>query len=354
MGGSLMRAHGLRAVLTAALVLTCAGTAAADVKITDRPYVRHDGGTDATIASCSDDAPDPTAGGERQANEPTAAVDPTNPQRMTAGSNDYCSVPTTTDAYGGFYFSSDRGRSWTDSLLPGYPTDTSTEGSNCSISPQHCLVINTGDPVQAFDRFRHVFYGVIGFNRDKPSNGSIFVARYDWALGAAPDYRRTALVARGTPSPANRGIFEDKIGLEVDRGVASPYSGSTARPWGSVYVCWTRFTASGPNNGVFFARSTDGGVTFSHGQKLSAGVHLSQFCDIAVSADGTVYVSWRQFEFKSSQGDAVLVARSTDGGASFSKPVQGAPFIRWDVQDLAASPARPEAEHEACLAGDYP
>jgi hypothetical protein len=349
-----MGLRSLAAALPAALALACAATASADVKITDHPYVRHDGGTDATIASCSSDDPGVTAGGERQQNEPTAAVDPNTERRMTAGSNDYCTLPTTTDAWGGFYYSTDSGASWTDSLLPGYPTDTSAEGSNCSLSPQHCLVVSSGDPVQAFDRFNHVFYGVIGFNRDKPSNGSIFVARYDWALGAAPDYRRTALVARGTPTPANKGIFEDKIGLEVDRGVASPYSGSAARPWGNVYVCWTRFTASGPNNGVFFARSTDGGVTFSHGQKLSAGVHSSQFCDIAVSADGTVYVSWRQFEFQSQQGDAVLVARSTNGGASFSKPVEAAPFIRWDVQDVAASPERAEAEREACLAGDSP
>jgi hypothetical protein len=143
--------------------------------------------------------------------------------RMTAGANDYCSVPTTTDAYGGFYWSSDGGASWTDSLLPGYPTDTSAEGSNCDISPQHCLVINTGDPVQAFDRWGHVFYGVIGFNRVRPASGSIFAARYDWPMpSTVPDYRWTALVSRGTPSPLFRGIFNDKIGLEVDRGVNSP------------------------------------------------------------------------------------------------------------------------------------
>jgi hypothetical protein len=114
--------------------------------------VRHDGGTDVTIASCNSDAPGVAAGGERQQNEPTAAIDPMANTRMTAGANDYCSVPTTTDAYGGFYWSTDGGASWTDSLLPGYPTDTSAEGSHCDISPQHCLVINTGDPVQAFDR----------------------------------------------------------------------------------------------------------------------------------------------------------------------------------------------------------
>ena len=347
-----MRTPVLRAALTATLVLACAGTASADVKITDRPYVRHDGGSDATIASCSNDAPDASAGGERQANEPTAAVDPTNSRHMTAGSNDYCSVPTTTDAYGGFYYSSDRGANWTDSLLPGYPTDTSAEGSDCSISPQHCLVINTGDPVQAFDRFHHVFYGVIGFNRAKPSNGSIFVARYDWA-GAAPDYRRTALVARGTPTSSTSGIFLDKIGLEVDRGVDSPYSGSASRPWGNVYVCYTRFTASAANNGVFFARSTDGGVTYSHPQKIS-GNHGSQFCDIAVTSAGRVYVSWRQFEAGKKERDAVVTTFSDDGGRTFEKPTVAKEFIHWDVGDVAASAERGDAEREACLAGDYP
>jgi hypothetical protein len=346
------RSRVLAAVLPAAIALACAGTASADVKITDHPYVRHDGGTDQTIASCSDDSPGVTAGGERQANEPTAAVDPSDSLRMTAGSNDYCSLPTTTDAFGGFYYSTDGGATWTDSLLPGYSTDTSAEGSNCSISPQHCLVVATGDPVQSFDRFGHVFYGVIGFNRDKPSNGSIFVARYDWPSGTpAPDYRRTALVQRGTPTPANRGLFLDKIGLEVDRGVNSPYAGSFARP-GNVYVCWTRFTSSANNNGVFFSRSTDGGVTYSNPQKISSNAG-SQFCDIAVTSKGTVYVSWRQFETKKVE-DAVLVAKSTDGGASFTKPVEAATFVRWDVGDHAASPERGDAEREACLAGDFP
>ena len=78
----------LASMLGLLAVLALAGVAAADVKITDRPYVRHDGGTDVTIASCSSDVTDPTpdagtptpaadeGGGERQQNEPAAAVDP--------------------------------------------------------------------------------------------------------------------------------------------------------------------------------------------------------------------------------------------------------------------------------------
>ena len=113
-------------------------------------------------------------------------------------------------------------------------------------------MINTGDPVQAFDRWGHVFYGVIGFNRAMPQNGSIFAARYDWPVpSTTPDYRFTALVARG--APALSGKFEDKVQLEVDRGVNSPYAGSLARPWGNVYICWAQFVGNHGNNGVYFS-----------------------------------------------------------------------------------------------------
>ena len=50
----------------------------ADTNITDRPYVRHDGGTDVTITTCNSDAPANPNAGERQQNEPTAAVNPLN------------------------------------------------------------------------------------------------------------------------------------------------------------------------------------------------------------------------------------------------------------------------------------
>ncbi len=357
------------ALCASLLALASVGVAsAAEIKITDQAagYVRHDGLSDITIASCSSDfsdpaldAPTPTpaadeGAGERQQNEPAAAIDPVTPQHMTAGSNDYCTTPTTTDAWGGFYYSANGGGTWTNSLLPGYPTDTSAEGSNCSISPQHCLVVSSGDPVQAFDRWGHVFYGVIGFNRVHPQNGSIFAARYDWPVPTTtPDYRFTALVARG--APALPGKFEDKIQLEVDRGVNSPYAGNASRPWGNVYVCWAQFVGNAGNNGVYFSRSTDGGQTYSQPQKISEGVHDSQFCDIGVTSVGTVYVTWRSFEGRGSkQANAVVVAKSTDGGATFTKPQVITEFIPWDVGDEAGVPAevREAAMEEACEQGD--
>src|SRR2546430_217727 len=83
-------------------------------------YTRYDGGSDATMAACST--------GKRSQNEPSVAVNPHNSNVVVAGSNDYCAALVNGDVWSGYYRSTDRGASWQDSLLPGYPADTSPAG----------------------------------------------------------------------------------------------------------------------------------------------------------------------------------------------------------------------------------
>ncbi len=331
-------AFALAVCWTAAAALAL--TASADVKITDQAYVRHDGGNDATILDCNNEATTPTPGGdgsgERQQNEPTAAVNPLDHGRMTAGANDYCAVQTVGDAWAGFYYSSNGGASWTNSLLPGYRTDTSTAGQ---ASPLFGFVGGAGDPVQAWDRSNHLYYAGIAFNRTKPANGSIWLARYHWpSVATSPIYEFTTIVSRGTPSPIFLGHFEDKVEVEADKSTASPFQGN-------VYVCWARFTGSGSNNFVEFARSTDGGHTFTI-QKISEGVHGSQSCDIGITRTGAVFVAWRQFDFTpgedvpQKQRDAVAWAKSTDGGRTFTKPAVAFEFDHFDMTDRNLSGGR--------------
>jgi hypothetical protein len=266
---------------------------------------------------------------------------PTNSSLMTAGSNDYCTVPTAGDAWAGFYYSSDGGTTWTDSLLPGYPGDTSAQGL---ASPLQGRVGSAGDPVQAWDNFGHLYYAGIAFNRAHPQNGDLWVARYSWQAGPKPQYDFTTLARTGTPALA--GVFNDKIQLEVDRGASSAYSGN-------VYVCWARFQGNAGNNGIFLIRSTDGGHTFSKPTKLSESVHDSQFCDIAVTRTGSVFVLWRGFAGRGQQQDAILFAKSTNGGQSFSKTGTVAPITGWDPRDEYGSPeAASEAAEAACDAGE--
>ena len=98
-------------------------------------YLRYDGSSDATMSACST--------GRRSQNEPAVAVDPNNTSVIAAGSNDYCAAIVNGDVWAGYYRSTDGGSSWQDSLVPGYPADTSAGGT---ASPAHGSCSAAGDP----------------------------------------------------------------------------------------------------------------------------------------------------------------------------------------------------------------
>jgi hypothetical protein len=296
-----------------------------DARISSNTYVRHDTPNpmaDAGIAHCNNTATNPAAddittdadidsndgGSRRQANEPFSIIDPTNPSQIAAGFNDYC-LTDLAAGWMGLGFSTNGGSTWTNSIVPGYPQDTSTEGMASPLFGTHT---DSGDPVAAFDNDGNLYVGGIAFNRLKPSNGDVWVATY--STNPSPsmpwDYQRTVIVGQGTPSEVIGGIFQDKIMLEVDRT-----GGATD---GNVYVCWTRFTGAAGGHKAYFTRSIDGGATFSRPIAISGNKRV-QGCDIAIEGDGDVYVSWRTFVKSAVDPDALGFARSTDGGATFGK-----------------------------------
>src|SRR5919197_1039290 len=125
----------------AALTLALAATARADVRVTRDAtagsYARYNGTSDKTTRACST--------GRRSQNEPTIAVDPRNPSVVVAGSNDYCAQIVNGDVWAGYYRSTDGGSTWHDSLVPGYPDDSSAAGL---ASPVHGTCAAAGDPTQ--------------------------------------------------------------------------------------------------------------------------------------------------------------------------------------------------------------
>jgi len=76
-----------------------------------------------------------------------------------------------------------------------------------------------------------------------------------------------------------------------------------------------------------FSYSADGGQCFSQPEIISdrdkEGSILNQDCSIGVAPDGTVYVAWVTFAtiglLGGPQPDGVALAKSTDGGRTFSK-----------------------------------
>ena len=130
-------------------------------------------------------------------------------------------------------------------------------------------------------------------------------------------------------------------------------AGVASRHVGTVYVAWSVFQGAG-NNAIYVARSTDHGATFTKPVKVSEGVQDNQFADIAVTRDGTVHVVWRRFAGRN-QSDAVVLATSRDGGATFSKPRVLRGITAFDAADAPGDYiAQDQAARDAFRAADGP
>jgi hypothetical protein len=300
-----------------------AGYVSAYTLATGIPY------TDQTLDEC-------TIAHGRQ-NEPAVQLDPRNTSVLLGSSNDYCGVYNRGAAAGavgpiwlGYYRSQDGGGSWTSSLVPGYPDDTSPYAAL-----SQARTASAGDPVIAWDNHGRAFFG--SESSDDPAGtkktfGDQWVARFRNPDGAdAPnsakdglEYYGTTVVAKGSSAPNLLGKFNDKTAIEADR------TGGACD--GFVYFSWSRFTGNG-GVGVYFSRSTDHGVTFSSPMKVSASIHDVQFPDISVTNNGHVFITFRQFASGKDQ-DAVMVVKSTDCGKTFSPPTMIQTFTPSDAQDV--------------------
>src|SRR5215510_3577701 len=293
--------------------------------------------TDRTLTECSR-----SRGRE---NEPAVAVNPRNTQVIVGSSNDYCGVYNNgSDAFGapipsgpiwlGYYRSQDGGASFTSSLVPGYPDDTSPFGARAQIR-----TATAGDPVLAWDDEGRLFAG--SESSDDPAGtkktfGDEWVATYvnpDGPGGATvndgKEFARSVIVARGSSAPNLLGKFQDKTAIEADR------TNSACRD--NVYFANSRFTGNGGSN-IYVYRSTDHGASFSHGMSLTTSANDVQDPDIAVTPNGHVYVTYDATLHQGNRTfEAILYNKSTDCGMTFSPAKMLTTFNRFTYVDQSAA-----------------
>ena len=259
-----------------------------------------------------DEIPDKTF---KQQNEPSCAVQPSNPQNVFCGYNDYRGVDISTigDAWIGASMSRNGGETWTSRLVPGFPGSPGTLNEAFAADATVAAV-----PGMAL-------LGFIAAGRDSNSPGGMYLQLWpeeNKEDGAPWSYLTTVPVFGGTS-----GQFVDKPAMLVtlSGGAVAP----ATLPGGTVlklapaviHVAYANFSGNDSNNSasIYYIKSTDYGKTWSNKNKLSESIALNQGVALAANTDFLLAV-WRQFDKNNNQADSFAYALSTNGGDNWSKP----------------------------------
>jgi hypothetical protein len=293
--------------------------------------------TTAQAASFSEVNPYPTPAPtfhfpQNKQNESPMAVNPTDSNNVITGANDETEEPDCTLTTGGssscpfariidtsgVYVTTDGGATWTHQILHWFSQVglTSDGDPAVAIGPQPIV---TNGAVNGFSYSK----GARAYFASLASNPFGSPTQELDAISHSDDKGATWSIPVVTTSADNPVDFNDKVSIWVDPNPSSPF-------FGTVYLAWTLFKGVG-NFGesntfspepIVVAHSSDGGQTFSKPIQLTSAANNGrvggrQGSTIRTGPDGTLYVFWDGAVNKQS---AILGARSNDGGVSFPKP----------------------------------
>jgi hypothetical protein len=334
--------------------------------------------------------PDLAGRGEAQ-NETAVAQDPNNPRHLLVSQNDY----RRGDSSCYTAYSTNAGNSWADSTLPFSFTRGTAFGGTARQYWQA-----GGDPTVAWDSKGNAYQTCLVFMRgpDVTQNPDLSSAFYlfrstgtngaSWTFPGRP-------VAELNDQTGERLL--DKEYMAIDNHKGSPFQDR-------IYVTWTLFDDDGTSY-IFSAFSSDYGETFSSPRLVSAdsaacpddlGVptpqgrcNVNQFSQPFTGPDGALYVVWDNYNVTGQgargEGDEegggggagsanqaqpvgednsqqVLLAKSTDGGNSFSAPVRVS--LQYELPDCltyqgasagtACVPEKGDTHNSIFRAANYP
>ena len=246
-------------------------------------------------------------------NETPLAVNPENSQMLLSGSNDW----NYNDGCG-MYVSMNGGQSWTGALPQGYLPGITKFTNDPNVAGTGAYDAG-GDPVVAFS----------------PDGTTAYFVCQSFDLTAP--YRIQLLLNRGTVT--RTGITWETTGLtpiSTWNGNGKTKGGNGQFPdhesihvaaSGRIYVTWAQFNGLGTHSPVLVATSVDGGRSFSTPVKVTAGnVRNNQDQRIVTAPNGDAYLTFDN-GLQGGKGTVFFVSKSTDGGATWSTPIQFATLV---------------------------
>ena len=231
-------------------------------------------------------------------NEPSIAINhhfTGDPMNVIVGYNDIGKTL-------GVSYSSDGGINWFDVQLPYVWTTTGDPSVACDLN---------GNAYACFLSYEGTwFYGSSGIFVCKSTDGG-----RTWGTPVKVD----SLKYIGGP-PVK---FADKCMMTVDTNAFSAHANN-------IYVGWQRDDTDGQHSDIFFARSTDGGMSFSTPIQINNNPPQTAFAEGAfpfVGANGLVYMTWYDCYFKGGVPGSLYVDISFDGGQTFGGDVKVTDFL---------------------------
>ncbi len=261
--------------------------------------------------------------------EVQVAVNPLRSNEIVAAANTWDGMSG--DCGGGIqavFYSGDGGTTWGYTCAPG----AGDFGLSCTGFLGIAGTVYGSDPAVTWNDNHQVFleYMLIC--------DALFTARrYAIVVARSTDAGAT-WSGRGTVVGWNTTI-EDKNFYAIDNNSSSSYHGRH-------YTCWDR------NNDEKAAYSTDGGATWTEVNLPSTtgsgtGDRLDLGCELAVEDDGTVHVVYDTLSCGATtcNNEEMFYSRSTNGGASWSTPVEVRDF---NLVGFSGNNC-PDAQDERCI-----
>jgi hypothetical protein len=263
-------------------------------------------------------------------NEQNIVINPTNSHNIVTSANDYRA---------GFsaqvYVSNDDGATFTNVILPGYAPAAQASGLF-----KH--VFAGGDPALAFAPDGTLYYSALvydfSFPNRTPSGVAVSVSHDGGSTWAAP-----VMVHY---EDANT-FFNDKEWIAAGAG-------------GNVYVTWTLFKSNRGQGGYISSKiveavSHDHGATWSGPIAVSDSAHpFDQGSSPAVAPDGTIYVAYEGNQANDVTKDQTVLARSTDGGLTFTNVEVGRVYDDIGCYPLNVAQGRARLSFEQFRISSFP
>jgi hypothetical protein len=269
-------------------------------------------------------------------NETPIAVNPGNPANMVVGANDWnpndgCAVSATRDG----------GKTWTPTLPSGFVPGVTRTTNDPSVPGTGAYEV-AGDPSVGFGPDGTAYFSCLAYNLSSPFQGAILVSKssdggFRWQPGGLSQV--TTFTGNGKTKGSN-GQAADHDDLHVD-----PTNGY-------VYVSWSEFHGGGSNSPTYVAVSHDRAATWKVTKVASGPVRANQDQRVVTDAAGNAYLVFDN-GVQGGKGTVLDVSKSTDGGLTWSAPVQFAALTNPvclfppDCFDISGSPFRAPGSYPA-------